>query len=132
VVLVIPAKGRTLRRNPSSAWATGLNDGLSLTPNRHNAMKQPCVYILANKRNGTLYIGVTSDLIQRVWQHREGLAEGFTSKYNIKILVWYELHGSMPEAIAREKAIKEWRRRWKIELVAAMNPEWQDLYPALL
>ena len=95
-------------------------------------MKQPCVYILANKRNGTLYVGVTSDLIQRVWQHKEGLVEGFTSTYNVKMLVWYELHGSMPEAIAREKIIKKWRRRWKIKLIAAMNPEWQDFYPALL
>ena len=95
-------------------------------------MKQPCVYIMASKPNGTLYVGVTSDLVQRVWQHKESLTKGFTSKYSVKTLVWYELHGSMPEAIAREKAIKKWRRQWKIELIVSMNPEWRDLYPTLL
>jgi len=95
-------------------------------------MKQPCVYILASKQNGTLYVGVTSDLVQRVWQHKESLVKGFTSKYNVKMLVWYEFHGSMPEAIAREKDIKKWLRRWKIELIVSVNPQWRDLYPTLL
>jgi len=95
-------------------------------------MKQPCVYIMASKPNGTLYVGVTSDLIQRVWQHKESLVKGFTSKYNIKMLVWYELHGSMQEAITREKSIKKWQRQWKIELIVSINPEWEDLFPTLL
>lgn len=95
-------------------------------------MKQPCVYILASKRNGTLYVGVTSDLIQRIWQHKEGLVEGFTSKYNVKMLVWYEIHATMAEAIAREKAIKEWNRDWKKRLIAENNPRWNDLYETLL
>jgi putative endonuclease len=95
-------------------------------------MKQPCVYILASQPKGTLYVGVTSDLIRRVWQHKENLAPGFTSKYGVKTLVWYELHGSMPDAIARETALKNWQRQWKIDLIEAMNPEWRDLYSTLL
>ena len=90
-------------------------------------MKQPCVYMLASQKNGTLYIGVTSNLLQRVWQHKSGLVEGFTKRYGIKQLVWYEMHASMPEAIAREKALKEWRRAWKLKLIEERNPEWQDL-----
>jgi putative endonuclease len=91
-------------------------------------MKQPCAYILASKRNGTLYLGVTSNLMQRVWQHRNDLANGFTKRYGIHTLVWYEVHGTMQSAIAREKAIKEWKRAWKIELIEKTNPQWQDLY----
>lgn len=91
-------------------------------------MKQPAVYILASQHNGTLYVGVTSDLVQRVWQHREGVIEGFTQKYGVKILVWYELHATMYAAIQREKAIKKWRRDWKIELIETKNPEWCDLW----
>lgn len=95
-------------------------------------MKQPCVYMLASQRNGTLYVGVTSNLVQRVWQHKEGLAEGFTKKYGVKLLVWYELHETMESAIVREKAIKEWQRAWKIKLIEQANPEWDDLYAGLV
>jgi len=95
-------------------------------------LKQPCVYILASDRNGTLYVGVTSDLIKRVWEHKNDLVPGFTKRYNVHELVWYELHESMESAIAREKAIKEWKRRWKLELIERGNPEWKDLYPELL
>ena len=95
-------------------------------------MKQPCVYLLASQRNGTLYVGVTSNLVQRVWQHQEGLAEGFTKKYGVKLLVWYEQHETMESAIAREKAIKEWQRAWKIELIEKTNPDWSDLYAGLV
>jgi putative endonuclease len=91
-------------------------------------MKQPCVYLLASRRNGTLYVGVTSNLVQRVWQHREGQAEGFTRRYGIKTLVWYELHDTMETAFAREKAIKEWKRAWKLALIEKTNPQWRDLY----
>ena len=95
-------------------------------------MKQPCVYMLASQRNGTLYVGVTSNLVQRIWQHKEGLAEGFTRKYSVKMLVWYEQHETMISAIAREKAIKEWQRAWKLALIEKANPEWKDLYAGLM
>lgn len=95
-------------------------------------MKQPCVYILASSRNGTLYVGVTSDLIKRVWQHRENHVEGFTKRYAVHTLVWYEQHQNMQVAIAREKAIKKWNRAWKIKTIESMNPIWRDLYPDLL
>ncbi|MYA96508.1 MAG: GIY-YIG nuclease family protein [Nitrospinae bacterium] len=91
-------------------------------------MKQPCVYILANERRGTLYIGVTSDLVRRVWQHRSGTAKSFTKRYGVHALVWYESHETMESAIAREKSIKNWRRAWKLELIEEGNPEWRDLY----
>ena len=93
--------------------------------------KQPCVYILANRRNGTLYVGVTSELIKRVWQHKNGLAEGFTKRYAVHCLVWYELHETMKSAIVREKAIKEWKRKWKLELIEKNNPNWLDIYNML-
>lgn len=92
----------------------------------------PCVYILASKRNGTLYTGVTSDLIKRVWQHKQHQVEGFSKKYAVDILVWYELHESMESAIQREKAIKNWKRAWKVNAIKAMNPQWRDLYDDLL
>ena len=95
-------------------------------------MKQPCVYLLASRRNGTLYVGVTSDLIRRVWEHKEDLADGFTKRYGVHTLVWYELHDSMEVAIRREKAIKEWKRRWKLELIEKQNPGWRDLYDDVL
>ena len=91
-------------------------------------MKIPCVYILASKPNGTLYVGVTSDLIQRIWQHKNNLVEGFTKRYGVHRLVWYEVHESMESAIQREKAIKKWNRAWKIELIEKNNPTWRDLY----
>jgi putative endonuclease len=95
-------------------------------------MKQPCVYMLASQRNGTLYIGVTSDLVRRVWEHKQDFVEGFTRKYGVHDLVWYEQHADMLEAIAREKALKEWKRAWKLELIEKMNPEWKDLYEGLV
>lgn len=91
-------------------------------------MKAPAVYMLASERNGTLYIGVTSDLIQRVWQHKEGLAEGFTKKYGVKMLVWYEQHETMESAISKEKAMKKWLREWKLKTVEQTNPDWRDLW----
>ncbi|MBN1594452.1 GIY-YIG nuclease family protein [candidate division FCPU426 bacterium] len=94
--------------------------------------KYPCVYILASRRNGTLYVGVTSDLIKRVWEHKNDLVEGFTKRYRVHDLVWYEIHESMEIAIAREKAMKEWKRSWKIELIEKENPEWLDLYDKLI
>ncbi len=93
--------------------------------------KQPAVYILASKPRGTLYVGVTSNLIRRVYQHRSGNIHGFTQKYKIHCLVWYEIHGSMYEAISREKRLKRWKRQWKIELIEKQNPQWVDLYPGL-
>jgi len=95
-------------------------------------MKQPAVYILASERNGTLYIGVTSDLIKRVWQHRESLAEGFTKTYGVKMLVWYEQHETMESAIAKEKAMKKWLRKWKLATIEKANPDWHDLWPEII
>jgi putative endonuclease len=90
------------------------------------------VYILASKRNGTLYVGVTSDLVGRVHQHREDLIPGFARKYRCKTLVWFEQHEEMHAAIHREKQIKRWLRKWKLELVEKGNPTWRDLFPDLL
>ena len=90
--------------------------------------KQPVVYILASRRNGTLYTGVTSDLIARAWQHREDVTAGFTRTYQVHSLVWYEIHGDMFSAITREKRIKKWNRAWKIELIEMTNPYWNDLW----
>ena len=94
-------------------------------------MKQPCVYILANKPNGTLYIGVTSDLVRRVWQHKHDMVEGFTKRYGVHTLVWYEPHATMAQAITREKRLKEWNRDWKLVLIEKENPTWRDLYTDL-
>ena len=95
-------------------------------------VKQPCVYILASRRNGTLYVGVTSDLIKRAWEHRSNLAEGFTKKYNVHELVYYELHDDMIVAITREKQLKKWNRAWKLKLIEEKNPDWRDLWPDIL
>ncbi len=92
-------------------------------------MRNPCVYILASRRNGTLYVGVTSDIARRVWQHKNDQIDGFTKKYGGKLLVYVEMHATMPDAILREKQIKEWRRAWKLALVERANPQWRDLYP---
>lgn len=92
----------------------------------------PCVYMLASRRNGTLYIGVTSDLTARIWQHKNDQADGFSKRYHVHTLVWYETHGDMGSAIAREKALKEWKRAWKIALIENANPYWRDLYPDIL
>ena len=94
--------------------------------------KQPAVYILASKRNGTLYIGVTSDLVKRVWQHKNNMVEGFTKRYGVHQLVWYEVHENMESAIEREKRLKEWKRKWKLELIEKSNPNWQDLYNTII
>ena len=93
---------------------------------------QPCVYILANDRNGTLYVGVTSDLIKRVHEHKTGAVSGFTRRYQVHQLVWFEQHATMESAIAREKTIKAWRRKWKLELIERQNPYWHDLHHALM
>jgi len=90
--------------------------------------KQPAVYILTSQRNGTLYTGVTSDLVKRIWEHKNDLVEGFTKRYCVHNLVWYELHAGMISAIEREKNIKEWKREWKLNLIEKDNPEWKDLY----
>lgn len=94
----------------------------------HDFDKTPCVYILASRRNGTLYIGVTSDLHSRISEHKQDLMEGFTKKYGVHLLVYYEMHTTMDAAILREKRLKEWRRVWKIRLIESMNPEWIDLF----
>jgi putative endonuclease len=108
------------------------------TPNRSSGQapesrkatvtKQPAVYILASKRNGTLYIGVTSDLVKRVWEHKNDMIEGFTKRYGVHQLVWFEMHDNMESAIRREKQLKEWKRKWKLELIESKNSDWQDLY----
>ena len=94
--------------------------------------RQPAVYILASKRNGTLYIGVTSELAKRVWQHKNNVVDGFTKRYSVHQLVWYELHETMESAIEREKALKNWKRIWKLELIEHSNPGWQDLYETIV
>jgi putative endonuclease len=94
-------------------------------------VKQPCVYILASREYGTLYIGVTSDLISRLWQHRNGEGEGFTSRYAVYRLARFELFETMYEAISREKQLKRWHRQWKINLIECENPQWIDLAPSL-
>ncbi len=94
--------------------------------------RQPCVYLLASKQNGTLYAGVTSDLVKRIWEHKSDLVEGFTRKHRIHTLVWYEAHETMESAIRREKVIKKWNRHWKLKMIEAENPHWRDLYDELL
>jgi putative endonuclease len=96
-----------------------------MNQNRHF---QPAVYIMANQKSGTLYVGVTSDLPKRAWQHREGVVEGFTRKHGCKRLVWFELHATLEHAITREKQIKGGSRAKKIALIEATNPEWRDLF----
>ena len=94
--------------------------------------KHPAVYVLASQRNGTLYVGVTSDLVKRIWEHKNNLVEGFTKRYGVHRLVWYELHESMEAAINREKQIKEWKRKWKLELIERTNRNWEDLYNSIV
>ena len=91
-------------------------------------MKEYYVYIMASNRNGTLYTGVTSDLVRRVWQHKSGETKGFTSKYKVNLLVYYEIHVDIREAIKREKNIQAWKRGWKLRLIEKNNPYWRDLY----
>ncbi len=90
------------------------------------------MYILASKRNGTLYVGVTSDLVRRVWEHQNDLVASFTKMYKVHTLVWYEVHESIEAAIAREKNIKAWKRLWKLELIEKTNPDWNDLYEQIV
>ena len=94
--------------------------------------KKPAVYILASERNGTLYIGVTSDLIKRVWEHREGVVHGFTKKYSVHKLVYFEQYDDMENAIIREKRLKKWRRAWKLNLIEQSNPHWNDLWQQIV
>jgi putative endonuclease len=94
-------------------------------------MKTFYIYIMASKKNGTLYIGVTNDLRRRVWQHKNDMLEGFTKKYGVHYLVWYEATNDVQEAIQREKQMKKWNRQWKINLIESENPEWADLYERL-
>jgi putative endonuclease len=94
-------------------------------------MKSGCVYIMANKRNGTIYLGVTSNLQQRIWQHREGVVEGFTKENTCKILVWYEAYDDLQEARRRELQMKKWNRLWKLRVIEEMNPDWNDLFESL-
>lgn len=91
-------------------------------------MKQYYVYIIASQRNGTLYIGSTSHLIQRIWQHKQKILPGFTAKYNVTRLVYYEIHQTIFEAAKRERRLKDWHRQWKLNLIEEFNPEWKDLY----
>ena len=95
-------------------------------------MKQPYVYILASKKNGTLYTGVTSNLVQRIWQHKNNQVAGFTEKYSVHVLVYFEQHQEMSSAILREKQIKKWRRNWKIQLIEENNPQWEDLWEQIV
>jgi len=95
-------------------------------------MKQPAVYILASQQNGTLYIGATSDLVQRIWQHKNDLVEGFTNKYRVHLLVYYELHDDMESAIIREKQLKKWNRAWKLRMIEEKNPDWKDLFESIV
>ena len=93
--------------------------------------RQPTVYILASKRNGTLYIGVTSNLVKRIWEHKNNAVDGFTKRYGIHQLVWYELHETIDSAITCEKRLKNWQRKWKLELIESVNPNWLDLYSTI-
>jgi putative endonuclease len=93
---------------------------------------QPAVYILASQRSGTLYTGVTSDLPKRIWEHKSDVAEGFSKRHDVHLLIYFELHADMPSAINREKQIKKWNRAWKIRLIEEMNPEWRDLWDEIV
>ena len=99
----------------------------------HNGQDmQPCVYILASRKNGTLYVGVTSDPLRRIWEHEAHVVDGFTKRYGVLILVYAELHATMTEATLRENRIKQWRRAWKIQLIERANPTWRDLYDEIV
>ncbi|MEN6624138.1 MAG: GIY-YIG nuclease family protein [Smithella sp.] len=95
-------------------------------------MKEYYLYILASKKNGTLYIGVTSDLIKRIYEHKQNIIDGFTKQYNVHYLVYYEVFQNVEEAILREKQMKKWNRKWKIRCIEENNPEWQDLYDKII
>ena len=95
-------------------------------------MKSPCVYLMASKPHGTIYLGVTSNPVQRVWEHKNNVVEGFTKEHTVHTLVWYELHDTMENAIQREKTIKKWNRSWKVRLIEQENPMWRDLYEDII
>jgi putative endonuclease len=95
-------------------------------------MRGGFVYIMSNRKHGTLYVGVTADIVRRAYEHRTGGIEGFTRRYGLKWLIWFEQHDEIVPAIQREKSIKNWPRAWKVRLVETMNPAWEDLYPTLL
>ncbi len=99
---------------------------------RIHQVKQYYVYIIASRKNGTLYIGVTNNFIRRAYEHREGLVDGFTKRYSVKILVFYEIHTDINVALLREKQLKKWNRAWKIQLIEEMNPDWSDLYETII
>jgi len=94
--------------------------------------KFPCVYLLASKPGGVIYLGVTSDIVKRVWQHKNAFVDGFSKKYHVHVLVWFEPHQGMESAILREKRIKKWKRAWKVELIEEGNPGWRDLYGEII
>ncbi len=102
------------------------------TESRTSMTIQPAVYVLASKRNGTLYVGVTSNLRKRVWEHKNELVEGFTKRYGVHHLVYYEIYDDMMSAITREKQIKKWNRAWKLELIEKQNPDWKDLWEGIV
>jgi len=110
----------------------GKPDPKVLFPRLETDLKLPCVYILASKRNGTLYVGVTPNIVQRVWQHKNDFVEGFTKRYAVHTMVWFEVHESMGTVVTREKAIKGWKRAWKLELIEKGNPTWRDLYEEIV
>ena len=119
----------SFRRRPESRR----RPGESREPETLKIMtKQPAVYILTSARNGTLYIGVTSNLIKRIWEHKNNLVDGFTKRHGVHHLVWFELHENMDSAIEREKNLKEWKRLWKLNLVERNNPDWRDLYDDII
>jgi putative endonuclease len=133
---LIPAKAGIQAGNLSTAGsplAQDLGEGDAFAPEMKHAGRVMSfyVYILANRRNGTLYIGMTDDLARRVWQHRTGALPGFTSRYGLKILVWYELHDTRESAFLRERQLKKWNRAWKLRLIEHMNPLWRDLFEQL-
>lgn len=105
--------------------------GMTTTKWDETVEKQPAVYILASKRRGSLYVGVTSDLVRRVWEHKNDVADGFTNRHAIHDLVWYERHETMESAISREKQLKNWNRAWKLRLIESQNPDWHDLYSSI-
>jgi putative endonuclease len=119
------------RKRESSDLSVTLT-GKTTSISRNDMSRQPAVYILTNKNDGTLYIGVTSDLVKRVYEHKSHVITGFTHKYNLQRLVYFEMHNDMVSAITREKQLKKWNRPWKIELIETHNPDWKDLYPAII
>ncbi len=122
-----PLRGIRYVESVGSTVTGTRGSGGSTGGRRGTVEKQPAVYIVASKRNGTLYVGVTSDLASRAWEHRNNAVEGFTKRYGIHRLVWYELHETMEPALEREKRLKRWRRDWKVQLIEKENPLWEDL-----